>query len=169
MEHKMMDEEECKCGSSNSNCAAGPCGNRRRRCWVMRFVMLLLIVSLAFGCGASFARHRLAGGYGDRYGMMGGRYGGGMMGGWFDRDGERGERNGVTQVFGTISKVEGNKITLRNNEAKDQMVLSLATTVIVANGTEVPLSSLKADQNVVVMGAVNKDTQQVEARMIKVL
>lgn len=61
------------------------------------------------------------------------------------------------RVFGVISKIEKNKITIINNASQEQVVFSQADTVIVASSTEIGLASLQVGQNVVVLGTPDKD------------
>jgi len=82
-------------------------------------------------------------------------------------DGERNERHGVSRVFGAITKVESNQITIMNNAAKEEVVWSMATTVIMSSSTEVGLAALHAGQNIVVFGTLNKNNQ-LEAKLITI-
>lgn len=71
------------------------------------------------------------------------------------------------RVFGAVTKIEGNKITILNNAAEEQMILSMAETVIISSSTEVGLSALKVGENVVIFGAPNKD-KIMEAKYINI-
>lgn len=73
----------------------------------------------------------------------------------------------LTRLFGVVSKIEGNKISIKDNSAAEVAVLSQATTVITSTGIEIGLSSLKAGQNIVSYGTLNKDGQ-LEAKSIDV-
>ncbi len=84
---------------------------------------------------------------------------GGMMGNW-DRDSH------TTRLFGTITKVEANQITVLDNAAKTDMIVTSATTVITSSSTEIGLSSLKAGQNIVAVGVVNANNI-LEAKLIQ--
>lgn len=88
--------------------------------------------------------------------------GAGMMKGWGRSD----DRSDVVRVYGTISKVEGNLITIVNNGAKEQVVVSAADTVIMSSSTEVGLSALKVGGGAVFVGSVNAETQLV-AKLIQ--
>lgn len=83
----------------------------------------------------------------------------GMMGNW-DRDSH------TTRLFGTITKVEANQITVLDNAAKTDMIVTSATTVITSSSTEIGLSSLKAGQNIVAVGVVNANNI-LEAKLIQ--
>lgn len=61
------------------------------------------------------------------------------------------------RVYGNISKIEANQITIMNNAAQEQMILSQADTVIVSSSTEVGISELKVGQNIIVYGSPDKD------------
>lgn len=132
---------------------------------------LLVCGGMALGRGFGGDRGEKGGRGGASFGMMerggvGAAYGtrGGMMGGIFGND----ENGKVTRLFGVISKVENDQITVTNNAAKPEVVFSLPTTIIVSANAEVGLSSLKAGQNIVVMGSTNKTNNQFEALRIQV-
>ncbi|MDD2757821.1 MAG: hypothetical protein PHD72_00405 [Patescibacteria group bacterium] len=71
------------------------------------------------------------------------------------------------RVFGNISKIEANQITVMNNAAQEQVILSQADTVIFSSSTEVGLASLKVGQNIVVIGEPDKDKKLV-AKIINI-
>ncbi|OGH65874.1 MAG: hypothetical protein A3B90_03160 [Candidatus Magasanikbacteria bacterium RIFCSPHIGHO2_02_FULL_41_13] len=73
----------------------------------------------------------------------------------------------LSRVFGTITKIEGNQITVLDNAVKNQIILSLSSTIITASSTEVGVSSLKVGQNIAALGAANSDTL-FEAKLIQV-
>jgi len=73
----------------------------------------------------------------------------------------------MTRVFGAITKIEGNQITILNNAAKNEIVLSLSTTVITSSSTEIGIGALKAGQNIAALGALNANNM-FEARLIQV-
>lgn len=86
----------------------------------------------------------------------------GMVKGWGKSD----DRSDVVRVYGTISKVEGNLITIMNNGAKEQIVVSAVDTVIMSSSTEVGLSALKVGGGAVFVGSMNAETQLV-AKLIQ--
>ena len=71
----------------------------------------------------------------------------------------------TSRIFGTITAIDGNKITIYDNGGTDQPVLSLAGTIITSGGKEVGLKTLAAGDNIVVQGAMNADNV-FEAKMI---
>jgi hypothetical protein len=73
----------------------------------------------------------------------------------------------MVRMFGAVTKVEGNLITIMNNGAAEQVVVSQADTIIMSSSTEVGLAALKAGQNIVVAGVMNKDNQLV-AKIINI-
>ncbi len=73
----------------------------------------------------------------------------------------------MTRVFGAITKIEGNQITILNNAAKNEIVLSLSTTVITSSSTEIGIGALKAGQNIAALGSLNANNM-FEARIIQV-
>jgi hypothetical protein len=80
---------------------------------------------------------------------------------WAKEDGEK-----LMVLFGEIVKVEGNQITILDNGAKEQMLLSAVDTHITSGTTEVGLSYLKAGQGAVFTGVLDKD-KQLTAKLIK--
>jgi len=76
------------------------------------------------------------------------------------------ERVEMVRLFGVVNKVEGNLITITTNAAKDQVVVSVAETVIMVGEKEVGLSTIKEGDNAVFFGTMNKDSQ-LEAKAIK--
>jgi hypothetical protein len=71
------------------------------------------------------------------------------------------------RLFGNITKIEGNKITVLDNSAKEQVVLSQPSTIIAETETEVGLSSLEPGMNIISVGAMNADNQML-AKIIQV-
>ena len=94
-----------------------------------------------------------------------------QQGGFLEKGNEWGKRDdkaSAVRLFGTISKVEGNKITIKDNGALEQVVLSQAGTVILSAEGEVGLSVLKTGVNIVSLGTYDKDNQLV-AKVINVV
>lgn len=75
--------------------------------------------------------------------------------------GDRKEKTSTVRLFGTIVKVEGNVITVKDNSAQEQVILSQATTVILSTEGEVGISVLKAGADIVALGTYDKDSQLV--------
>ncbi len=73
----------------------------------------------------------------------------------------------MTRVFGAITKIEGNQITILNNAVKNEIVLSLSSTVITSSSSEIGIGALKAGQNIAALGALNANNM-FEARIIQV-
>jgi hypothetical protein len=71
------------------------------------------------------------------------------------------------RVFGSITKIEANQITIKNNAAQEQVVISQADTVIFSSSTEVGLSALQIGQNIIVYGTPDKDNKMT-AKMINI-
>ncbi|MEK7643996.1 MAG: hypothetical protein AAB390_01700 [Patescibacteria group bacterium] len=74
----------------------------------------------------------------------------------------------LVSVFGVISNVEKNVITILDNSAAEQTVISFATTTIFSATGEVGLSNLKEGQGIRAVGRLNADNQ-LEAQIIKEL
>jgi hypothetical protein len=70
-------------------------------------------------------------------------------------------------VFGVIRKVSGNTATVADNGGGLQVVLSSATTVIVGDAGELPLSALRAGQFIRVIGAPGE--AGITARTIEII
>lgn len=71
------------------------------------------------------------------------------------------------RVYGNVVKVEANLITIKNNAAAEQIIVSLADTVIISSSTEVGLSALAVGQNIVVFGTPDEQ-KNLEAKVIQV-
>lgn len=71
------------------------------------------------------------------------------------------------RIFGVITKIEANKITIKNNAAVEQLVVSQADTVIVSSTTEVGIASLQVGHNIIVIGSIDKDNT-LTAKMISI-
>ena len=78
----------------------------------------------------------------------------------------REEAKQPTRLFGEVVKVEENKITVLNNGAAEQIVLSLAETRIIKGDKEVGINSIEKGDAGVFAGFVNKDGL-LEARVIE--
>jgi hypothetical protein len=145
---------------------------------IIKIVLILVILGLIcmafFKCHHNrFDRDMKFGGYGmmttqaipagtavPAFGMMGFEKGGS----W----GEEKEGKGMTRLFGVITKIDGNKITILDNGAKEQTFLSQpATTIMTATG-EVGLSALKAGQNVILLQEKGED-KKLELKLVQVL
>lgn len=68
-------------------------------------------------------------------------------------------KQAVNRLFGTITGIEGNKITILDNANQKRIVLSQADTIITASGIEMGLSTLEVEQNIIVFGSLDKDGQ----------
>ncbi len=74
--------------------------------------------------------------------------------------------SGTVRLVGSISKIDGNKITVLDNGAKAQVVMSQAITMIRAATGMISLTNLKVGENVIVMGVTAEDGS-VTARSIE--
>ena len=63
----------------------------------------------------------------------------------------------LNRLFGSITKIDGNKITVLDNGATNQTVVSSSSTIILMPTGEVTLSALKAGQNIECAGSMSKD------------
>lgn len=146
--------------------------------WFLKIVIGMILIGLIFSLGAAAGRFKAYyrgygyGGYGG-YGMMrgfgtpsSGYYGSYMMGPymmgryWGDPAGAINSQS----LFGTVSKIEGNKVTVKDNSGREQTVLTTSGTVIYAANRPIGLSQLKAGWNVTVEGAARNG--QLEASVI---
>lgn len=71
------------------------------------------------------------------------------------------------RVFGNITKIEANQITIKNNGAQEQVIISEADTAIISSSTEVGLAALKVGQDIIVIGSPDKDKKLV-AKFIEI-
>lgn len=92
------------------------------------------------------------------------------MRGWFADD-ERApammNATNTARIFGSIGKVEGAKITVIDNGAKERIVMSQSSTMISSSTGFLGLSLLKPGQTVMVMGKLAADGS-VLADMIRI-
>ncbi len=132
-----------------------------------RVIGSIVVLALVFGAGLAAGREFRGGeGHGREgsFGMMGhGRSGG--KEGFFGKGDER-ENAGL---FGVISKIEGNQITITDNAGKPEIIVSLPSTLIVSGNMPVALAALKVGQNIIVNGDTNKTSNQFEAVSIEVV
>ena len=77
-------------------------------------------------------------------------------------------RGSQIRLFGTITKIEGNKLTVLDNAANEQIIVSGASTIIMTSSTEIGLSVLEPGQNIIIAGILNKDNA-IDAQLISVL
>ncbi|MBP9710560.1 hypothetical protein KBD61_06105 [Patescibacteria group bacterium] len=78
-----------------------------------------------------------------------------------------GNASGTTSVFGSISKIENNKFTVKDNGAVDHIVVSESTTTIMSSTGETSLASLKVGQTVEVHGMM-AENGALTAKMVRV-
>ena len=71
------------------------------------------------------------------------------------------------QIFGTVSHIEGNKITITDNGGKDRIVFSGSNTVIMLGGEVIGLLTLAEGQSITAFGTLTKDGE-LAARAIRV-
>ena len=75
----------------------------------------------------------------------------------------------MTKLFGTITKIEGNKITILDNSAKEAVVISESTTTIINSTGEISLSKLQVGQNIAAYSKPGKDYKAGEVKLIQVM
>lgn len=167
MEEQKKTDREDKRGDSSScdRCPGGVCyehycGFHRHHSWrVLKIIVVLFAVGIAFAAGAAIGKlsilrygvmgygANLSGDYSGMYGMMSrlgtGRF---MMGGWNSDD--------YTRVLGSITKIDGNKITISDNGGAEKVVVSQSNTSITSAGKEIGLSSLKIGETLSAAGTV---------------
>ncbi|TSC65621.1 MAG: hypothetical protein G01um101477_396 [Candidatus Doudnabacteria bacterium Gr01-1014_77] len=68
------------------------------------------------------------------------------------------------RIAGTIASIDGNEITLNDNSGEQQIVYTSASTVIMSDNVEIPLSDLKAKQFVIVMVSDDMTAQSIEVK-----
>lgn len=69
-----------------------------------------------------------------------------------------------TRISGTIASINGNEITLNDNSGEQQTIYTSAQTVILSEGSEIPLSSLKTKQFVVALVADDLTALNIEVK-----
>ncbi len=154
-----MEKKNVKAQEANSSCCSSGCcsGGSCHGHHVVRIICKVVTVLIVLGliCGmARFAMFEHGGKFCGATNapvqqMM--KYHNGGCDGWLG--GDRDEK--TTKLFGTITKVEGNKITLTDNAAKEQVVYTQSNTTITNTTTLIGLTGLKAGQNVLYTGATD--------------
>ncbi len=167
-------------------CSRFCCGTHSIAWCVLKVVVAVLVLGAVFCCGARMGMRR-AGMM--KQGMMGSdnvMYMRGMTGDMMQ--GERGmmgmkvmkmehmrgmdmmangNASGTTNIFGSISKIENNKFTVKDNGAVDHAVVSESATTIMASTGETSLASLKVGQTVEVHGMM-AEGGALTAKMVRV-
>jgi hypothetical protein len=93
----------------------------------------------------------------------------GMMGRVWNQNPANGiPQLGQDQLSGTITKIEGNRITITDNAGKEQVILSQSDTSIKSSTGPVSLTNLKTGANITAVGTLNATTKQLEAKWINV-
>ncbi len=150
---------------------------RKNTIWnvVLKLFLGVALFMLVFCIGAAsvvrMTRGRVsrteAGGYmmGAGQGMMQGNVG---MG-WSDDRGmmRSGQAVEWKRLFGSITKIEANKISILDNAATEETVQSQQDTIIIVAGNEAGLAALKPGQNVVIVYQVGQD-KTLQAKTISV-
>lgn len=129
---------------------------------LLRALFTLVILAAIFTAGAMVGAIkviRYSGNFPDIMQPLGGMVRYGMIN-WNGDDWKAG-----TKIFGVITKIEGNKITVTDNGGKDAVIISTSGTVIVSGRDEIALGALKVGQTVNAAGSLNKDGQ-LEAKWI---
>lgn len=166
------DCADCNMCANDKNCGHGMCcrAHGRRGCWgwFFKFFIGLLVLAAVFSAGmlvgaVKVMRYSESGLIGGPAGMMGLR--GVINSGWNSMMG--GARQGQISAFGTITKVEGNKITFTDNGNKEGVVLSMTGTTIISDGSVATLSEIKSGQTLSAYGNLNAKSE-LEATWIEV-
>ena len=167
-----MDKNEL---SASDKCCGGHGFMHHKGMCALKIIIVIIIMLFVFAAGVRMGVRRSGMGYGAGFGykQIGrhGNFGGCPMNG-FGRERNEGFGGKIkmfsgwgkqvstsTQIFGAITKVEGNKITIVNNENKQQVIITSASTRIIGNTGEVSLKDLKTGQEINTDGQLNKDNQ----------
>lgn len=78
-----------------------------------------------------------------------------------------GNASGTASVFGSISKIDGNRFMVKDNGAIERVVISEPATTIMTSTGETSLANLKVGQTVEVHG-VTAETGALSAKMVRV-
>lgn len=165
-EQPKMDEH-CKCGGHHWHHGMRGYGGW----WIAKLIILLLLLGLVFHLGSWSGRYRAYyRGYGyDGYGMMRPYGMMGMMGGYWN--GPAFGRGSVwsnpdsKSIFGTIRKIEGNMVTVRDNAGRETAVITISSTAIYTASGPISLSQLKPGWNIMAEGVMKGN--KLEASVIQ--
>lgn len=169
MDQKETKHAKCGFGMWGEGCGHGWCHAVK---WLVWLAVLATVFVFGMSAGAvkiaRYGYNPISGGMmGFRSGMMGGfgygtqSIGKSWMMGSYDRD----DAGNLQKAFGSITSIEGNKITLTDNGGNAVSVLSTANTTILAGQEEVSLNALASGQDIRVLGTMN-GSNQLEARYI---
>ncbi len=167
---QQKNEEKSSCWWGR-HCADGShChGGWRIGRFLMWAVILVVVFTLGVFRGAASTARYFGGfpGYSvsGPIGMMGGYGYNGWTRGVSWMMGGYGRQENSQKVFGSITSIDGNKITISDNGGNQVVVLSTPNTTITLQNEEVALSALKVGQNIGVLGVLNA-SNQFEARLI---
>lgn len=75
--------------------------------------------------------------------------------------------SGTASIFGSISKIDGNRFTVKDNGAVDHAIVSESATTIMSSTGETSLVSLKVGQTVEVHG-MTAENGSLTAKMVRV-
>jgi ferric-dicitrate binding protein FerR (iron transport regulator) len=78
-----------------------------------------------------------------------------------------GNASGTVSVFGSISKIEGNRFMVKDNGAVERVVVSESATRIMTATGETSLANLKVGQTVEVHG-MTAETGALTAKMVRI-
>lgn len=152
---------------SNGRCANSCCRNvsfgHRLAKVFLTVVVVFFVFTIGMGYGFKIGYLTAKGGYQKSFANYKMMQRPGIEGAIFRKDVPE-----TTRLFGTIAKVDGNKITVVNNAAQETIVVSQTTTIILSETSEIGLSALKPGLNIVSSGLFNKD-KQLDAQVIKVM
>ncbi len=150
---------------ADSRCSNGCCRTNSSMWYKLLKLFLVVAVFLLIFClGAASVVHMSGGVHRKVVGSTKMYPVSGAMMDWSDGRGMKMEKKEATswqRMFGTITKIEGNNLTLLDNAAAETVVMSTQDTIIIQAGAEVGLATLKVGQNVVVVFSLTEERQQV--------
>lgn len=133
--------------------------------WVITGVLAVAVVVLAFGAGIWVGQERAR--FSFRWAEDYHRNFGGPKNGFFGNfPGE--EFTGGHGIFGSIIKIDGNTLIVKDQRNTENTVNVFDNTIIVDRTKNLKLSDLKVDQNIVVIGSPNSESQ-IDAKLIRIL
>jgi hypothetical protein len=171
-----IKEKMCATGKGpcSSGCWCGQCAGWK----LLKLFLCLAVAFFVFICGVGVGVkmcYYKTGGWGSggmgtmKYGQTAATGPGMTMKFFSSKDGNCGftSQSHDVRLFGNITKIEGNKITILDNSAKEQVILSQQATIIAESDNEIGLASLDEGMNIVAIGALNADNQML-AKIIQV-
>ncbi|MGE5393042.1 MAG: hypothetical protein ACM3NH_04855 [Candidatus Saccharibacteria bacterium] len=133
--------------------------------WVLGGIAIIIVLLLVLQLGIMIGTHKAKFSYrwAEEYGRNFGSPRAGLMPDFGERD-----FFGGHGLAGSVVKTEGSRVIIKGDDDKEKIVDTDDKTVIRRSRTDIKVSDLKTDEQVVVVGAPNNDGS-IQARIIRIM